>query len=268
MQNKENIQKQPWLGILLPAILCILWILIFRGEPESGGALPSPKTMGMMLYDFVFGGLDMTTYSGEMVEHLSASAFRVLKGFLLASVLGMTMGFVTGKSYLVYQIVDPLLQAIRAIPGIGFLPIAIVWFGVGEKNTLFLITMAAFFPVYLNTYEALVRVPRDFIRSGQMLGAKGFTLFRTVIFPAAFPQIFVGLRLSLGISWAYLVLGEMTGVSIGIGAVMMNGRMLGNVALVITGMVAIAIAGKLTDWLLLLLYRIFYEKGGVRRSEK
>lgn len=268
MQKQINNRKQPWLGIFLPAILCLLWIFIFRGEPQTGGALPSPRTMGMMLYDFAFGGLDMTTYSGEMLEHLGASGLRVLKGFLLSSVLGMSMGFITGKSATFYQLVDPMLQAIRAIPGIGFLPIAIVWFGVGEKNTLFLITMAAFFPVYLNTYEAIVRVPRDYIRSGQMLGAKGMTLFTKVIFPAAFPQIFVGLRLSLGISWAYLVLGEMTGVAVGIGAVMMNGRMLGNVALVITGMIVIAIAGKLSDWLLILLYRVFYEKGGVRRHGK
>ncbi|MDD3337350.1 MAG: ABC transporter permease [Lachnospiraceae bacterium] len=173
----------------------------------------------------------------------------------------MLMGFLTGRSNCCRKLLDPMLQAVRAIPGIGFLPISIVWFGVGEKNTLFLITLAAFFPIYLNTQEGISNVPTEYIRSGQMLGAKGISLFATVIFPAAFPQIFVGLRLGLGVAWAYLVLGEMTGVSQGIGAVMMNGRMLGNVELVMTGMIVIAVMGKLADCILLHLYRLFYEKG-------
>lgn len=256
--------KQAWLGWIVPAILCIIWIMISKDGEAVSRALPTPKELAMMMYDFAVGGLDLTTYSGTLIENLLTSTGRVLKGFLLASVLGMTAGFVMGKSEKICRMIDPMLQAVRAIPGIGFLPISIVWFGVGEKNTLFLITLAAFFPVYLNTMEGVMKIPKDYIRSGRMLGAKGPALFGTVIFPAAFPQIFVGLRLALGLSWAYLVLGEMTGVTVGIGAVMMTGRMLGNVSLVITGMVVIAVAGKLCDWALVMLYRLFYEKGSVQ----
>ena len=153
---------------------------------------------------------------------------------------------------------DPLVQAVRAIPGIGFLPISIVWFGVGEKNTLFLITLAAFFSDLLKYPGGGCLYSEDYLRSGRMLGARKASLFWHVILPAAVPQVFVGLRLGLGVAWAYLVLGEMTGVSKGIGAVMMNGRMLGNVELVMTGMIVIAAAGKLTDYLLLKVYELAY----------
>lgn len=253
-------QKNNWIGLLLPVLLLTGWILFTAGEESY--ALPTPKRLILTIYDFATGRLELTSYSGEMFMHLWKSTGRVLRGFALASVLGITAGFLTGRIPVLKKAVDPFVQAVRAIPGIGFLPISIVWFGVGDKNTLFLITLAAFFPVYLNTQEGAAEIPQDYIRSGYMLGAKGITLFRTVIFPAAFPQIFIGLRLALGVSWAYLVLGEMTGVTRGIGAVMMNGRMLGNVEIVMTGMAVIAVAGKLTDYILVKLYQCIYIRRG------
>ena len=247
-----------WVSWLLPALLCAVWILAAEAGGKESYALPSPRQLLLVVYDFLTGTLELTPYSGQLPEHLGRSAFRVLKGFLLAGGLGITMGFLTGRLPFFRRMTDPLVQAVRAIPGIGFLPISIVWFGVGEKNTLFLITLAAFFPIYLNTQEGAASIPEDYLRSGRMLGARKASLFWHVILPAAVPQVFVGLRLGLGVAWAYLVLGEMTGVSKGIGAVMMNGRMLGNVELVMTGMIVIAAAGKLTDYLLLKVYELTY----------
>ena len=157
---------------------------------------------------------------------------------------------------------------IRAVPGIGWLPVAIVWFGVGEGNTLFLISLAAFFPIYVNTAHAAATVPGQLTKAGRMMGARGLTLFRTVIFPASFPEAAVGLRLGLGVAWAYLVLGEVTGVATGLGAVMNDGRMLGHVDIVLAAMIVIAAAGKLTDLLLLAACRAYCPQMRKRRGGK
>ncbi len=197
----------------------------------------------------------MTPYSGTCIPHLLESLRRVTTGFLAATAVGLPLGFITGRFSLMRRLFDPFIHAIRAIPGIGWLPIAIVWFGVGEGNTLFLIGLATFFPIYVNTAHGASEIPELTIRAGQMMGARGFTLFRTVLFPAAFPQIAVGLRLGLGISWGYLVLGEVTGVNEGLGAVMTDGRMLGHVDIVLATMIVIAVCGKLTDILLMAICR-------------
>ncbi len=157
---------------------------------------------------------------------------------------------------------------IRAVPGVGWLPVAIVWFGVGEGNTLFLISLAAFFPIYVNTAHAAATVPEQLIKVGKMMDAHGLTLFRTVIFPASFPEVAVGLRLGLGVAWAYLVLGEVTGVATGLGAVMNDGRMLGHVNIVLAAMIVIAAAGKLTDLLLLAACRAYCPQMRKRRGRK
>lgn len=181
-----------WVSWLLPALLCAVWILAAEAGGKESYALPSPRQLLLVVYDFLTGTLELTPYSGQLPEHLGRSAFRVLKGFLLAGGLGITMGFLTGRLPFFRRMTDPLVQAVRAIPGIGFLPISIVWFGVGEKNTLFLITLAAFFPIYLNTQEGAASIPEDYLRSGRMLGARKASLFWHVILPAAVPRYLWG----------------------------------------------------------------------------
>jgi NitT/TauT family transport system permease protein len=132
-----------------------------------------------------------------------------------------------------------------------------VWFGVGEKTTLFLISLAAFFPIYVSAAQGASSVPLLLIRAGKMLGANKFTLFSTVVVPAALPSTIAGLRLGLGLSWAYLVLGELTGVANGLGAVMMDARMLGHVDMVIVSMVCIGFLGRTSDLILVLFFRRF-----------
>lgn len=248
-------RKSDFTGLIIPAAVIVLWqvVSVFGIVPEY--KLPSPLTLVRVLWDFIFGTLEITPYSGTCVSHLLQSLRRVLTGFLAALLIGLPMGFLTGRVPVFRRLFDPFIHAIRSVPGIGWLPIAIVWFGVGEGNTLFLIALATFFPIYVNTAHGASKVPVPLIRAGRMMGAEGLTLFRTVLFPAAFPQIAVGLRLGLGISWAYLVLGEVTGVSEGLGAVMTDGRMLGHVDIVLATMIVIAACGKLTDLLLLFVCR-------------
>jgi NitT/TauT family transport system permease protein len=121
---------------------------------------------------------------------------------------------------------------------------------VGENTTLFLISLAAFFPIYVNAAQGASSVPPLLIRAGRMLGANKLMIFTTVIIPASMPSTLAGLRLGLGISWAYLVLGELTGVTYGLGAVMMDARMLGHVEMILVSMIFIGLFGRISDMIL------------------
>lgn len=256
MNEKRQAVHDRLLAYILPALAVLVWFLMTELGDTPNYVMPSPREFLEVFWDFIFGGLKASPYSGKMLKNLLTSGVRVMKGFALASVLGISLGFLTGRIAFLKKIVDPTVQALRSVPGIGYLPLGMVWFGVGEGNTMFLISLAAFFPVYLNTQEGASRVPELYLRAGRMLGAEKLTLFFTVVLPSAYNNVAVGLRLALGTSWAYLVLGEMTGVTVGIGAIMMDGRMLGHVDIVIVCMIVIAITGKLCDWCLICVLRL------------
>lgn len=252
-------------GLVLPVIILIGWYIASASGRMPGYLFPSPQEFLQVTADFATGTGKLTPYSGKLIENMAASCMRVLIGFGVAAVFGLLLGFMTGRIPVVKRAVDPTVSMLRSVPGIGWLPLAMVWFGIGEKTTIFLIALAAFFPIYINAAHGASEVPLLLIRAGRMLGASKATLFTTVILPAAFPSAVVGLRLGLGVSWAYLVLGELTGVSRGLGAVMMDSRMLGQVEMIPVSMVCIAVLGSLSDKLLVkacgLIYP--YKKGDV-----
>lgn len=253
-------------GLILPITILIIWCIMAEGNLIPNYKIPSPNALIKEFIDFAIGRYNESPYSKQLIINLSASIKRVGIGFLIAILMGVPLGFLTGRIKLLKKLLDPMINAIRSIPGIGWLPIAIVWFGVGQKNTLFLMSLAAFFPIYLNTQSGAIQVSPMLIRAGHMLGAKKLRLFITVIFPAAFPNVLVGLRMGLGVAWGYLVLGEMTGVDKGIGAIMSDARMLGNVDIIIICMFIIGILGKLTDWLLLKICSLFYHKEEMNKN--
>lgn len=253
--------------LIVPALLVLIWFGASAGGALPGYKLPSPQRLALVLIDFATGSLQITPYAGKMLPSLLPSLRRVLCGFLIAAAAGLALGFATGRVPLLRRLLDPMLHALRAVPGIGWLPVAIVWFGVGEGNTLFLISLAAFFPIYVNTAHGAKEVPELIIRAGRMMDAHGAALFREVILPAAFPEAAVGLRLGLGVAWAYLVLGEVTGVSEGLGAVMSDGRMLGHVDIVLAALLVIAVCGKLSDLALGALCRAVCPQMRARRGK-
>lgn len=244
--------------MILPVFILIFWIFASSNGIIPAYIFPSPKNLFRVFVDFISGSSKLTPYSGTFVSNFSVSCMRVFIGFIIASIFGLILGFLTGRSLVIKRIIDPTTNLIRTIPGIGWLPIAMIWFGVGEKTTIFLIALAAFFPIYINTAHGASQVSPLLIRAAKMLGANKITLFKTVIFPSAFPFILVGLRLGLGIAWAYLVLGELTGVSKGLGAIMMDSRMLGQVEMILVAMISIAILGRISDYLLVKILKIIF----------
>jgi sulfonate transport system permease protein len=244
-----------WLPFVLPGMLLSTWLLLTGTGHLPEYVLPSPGRAVLTAVDFVWGRWQLNAYSGTFLGHAAASLQRVALGFALAAVVGVPCGLLTGCSQWTRRLLDPTVHAVRAVPGIGWLPIAMVWFGVGTRTTVFLIALAAFFPIYVNAALGARSVRPLWVRAAKMLGASRRDLFFTVTLPAGLTATADGLRLGLGVSWAYLVLGELTGVPDGLGAVMMDARMNGQVEIILVTMLAIAVVGRLSDLLLLALFR-------------
>ncbi len=254
--------KADALGMALPGIILVIWYIVTADGRVPQYLLPSPAQLYKVGMDFAFGNLHITPYAGTLYGHAIESILRVLRGFAVAALFGLPLGLLTGRSQWVRRFLEPTVHLFRAVPGIGWLPLAMVWFGVGEKTTQFLIALAAFFPIYINAAQGASNVSPLFVRAGKMLGASKITIFTTIIIPASLPSLLSGLRLGLGLSWAYLVLGELTGVNRGLGAVMMDARMLGHIDMVVVSMICIAVLGWFSDTILRGIFRLFQPKRG------
>ncbi len=231
--------------IALPILLVIAWHIAVKATGTR--LIPLPKDVGIMLWDFAFGGVYDDAYSKTMLIHLWASVKRVYGGFFAAAALGVPLGLVIGRVKLIRELVDPTLQVLRPVPVTAWLPLSMIFFGLGPNAAIFLVFLGAFYPIVLNTTFGVRSVDVKLFEAAAMLGCDGGSLFRQVVLPAALPSIFNGLRLGHGFAWILIVVGEMTGVQEGLGAVIMDARMLSRADLVIAGMIVIGVAGFVSD---------------------
>jgi len=215
--------------------------------------VPAPYQVGVMMWDFIFGGIHDDAFSATIGTHLLASMQRVYGGFLLAIVIGVPLGLLIGKVPLIRQMLDPTLSLLRPIPVTAWLPLSMIFFGLGPRSAIFLVFLGAFYPILLSTIFGVRSVDPRLFEAAAMLGCDGSRMFRQIVLPAATPSIFNGLRLAHGFAWILIVVGEMTGVPTGLGSVIMDGRTLSRTDLVITGMIVIGIAGFLTDRIIVAL---------------
>lgn len=165
----------------------------------------------------------------------------------------LPLGLLIGRVPLIRELLDPTLQALRPIPVTAWLPLSMIFFGLGPKAAIFLVFLGAFYPILLNTTFGVRAVEPRLFEAAAMLGCKGPSMFRKVVLPAAMPSIFTGLRLGHGFAWILIVVGEMTGVPQGLGALIMDGRSLARTDLVIAGMLVIGVAGFASERLLVAL---------------
>jgi NitT/TauT family transport system permease protein len=180
---------------------------------------------------------------------------RVYGGFALALAVALPLGLMIGRIPLVRQLLDPTFQLLRPIPVTAWLPLAMIMFGLGPRSAFFLVFLGAFYPILINTIFGVRSVDPRLFEAASMLGCQGSAQFFKVVLPASLPAIFTGLRLGLGFAWVVIVVGEMTGVPTGLGAIIMEARQLSRTEIVICGMVVIGIAGFITDRLVLALGR-------------
>jgi len=263
VNEKKTKGKRPLgslvLGLLLPLLLLALWEGISRFNLVPAYLLPSPEQVLITAKSYIFDQPGSGPYSGRFWGDLSASLVRVVSGFSLAALCAIPLGLCSGRIERINALLSGLVNGLRAVPGICWLPLAMIWFGIGLKTTVFLVALAAFFPIYQNTLTGSALVAPVYLQAGAMLGVSPLGRVFSIIVPMAMPNIIVGLRLGMGIAWAYLVLGELTGVPDGLGAVIMDARMLGQTDLIVVGIFLIALIGKLCDSLLVLLLRTLFK---------
>ncbi len=243
---------QSWLTpVIVPLLLLMGWHV---GVKVSGTQLiPLPKEVGLMLIDFAFGGIYDDAFSETLPLHLWKSLTRVYGGFFAAALLGIPLGLLIGRIRFMRDLLDPTLQLLRPVPVTAWLPLSMIFFGIGPNAAIFLVFLGAFYPIVFNTIFGVKAVEGRLFEAALMLGCSGSSLFRQVVLPASIPSILNGLRLGHGFAWILIVVGEMTGVPEGLGAVIMDGRMLSRTDLVIAGMAVIGVVGYTTDRLLVAL---------------
>jgi NitT/TauT family transport system permease protein len=231
--------------LIVPVILVAGWDLCVRMTGTR--LIPLPRDVAIMLYDFTFGGIYDDAFSKTIHIHFWKSVQRVYGGFFAAAAVGIPLGLLIGRITFVRNLLDPTLQMLRPVPVTAWLPLSMIFFGLGPNAAIFLVFLGAFFPIVLNTTFGVRSVDHKLFEAASMLGCNGSSLFRQVVLPAATPSIFNGLRLGHGFAWILIVVGEMTGVPEGLGAVIMDGRTLSRTDLVIAGMIVIGLAGFLSD---------------------
>ena len=233
------------LGAGFPILLIFLWhvAVIYTGTR----LIPSPRQVAVMMWDFSFGGIYDDAFSGTILTHIVKSMQRVYGGFLLAAVIGIPLGLLIGRIRVLQDLLDPTISLLRPIPVTAWLPLSMIFFGLGPNAAIFLVFLGAFYPILLNTTFGVRSVDVKLFEAAAMLGCAGSAMFRQVVLPAALPSIFNGLRIAHGFAWILIVVGEMTGVPTGLGSVIMDGRTLSRTDLVVTGMIVIGALGFVTD---------------------
>ncbi len=239
------------LSFVVPLLLLLGWHLAVKAGMTR--LIPSPADVAEYMVDFAWGGIWDDAFSATLHLHLMASASRVYGGFILAAMVAVPLGLLIGRVPLIRQLLDPFLQLMRPIPVTAWLPLSMILFGLGAKSAFFLVFLGAFYPILLNTVFGVKNVEPRLFEAAAMLGCRGNAQFFKVVLPAALPSIFTGLRLGLGLAWFVIVIGEMTGVPQGLGAVIMDGRTLSRTELVICGMIVIGIAGFVSDRVVVML---------------
>ncbi len=233
------------LALIVPVLLLILWQAATTLRWIR--LIPTPYETALYMVDFVLGGIYDDAFSGTAHLHLLASLQRVFGGFGLAVCAALPLGLLIGRNPIARQVLDPFFQLMRPIPVTAWLPLSMILFGLGAKSAFVLVFLGAFYPILLNTIFGVKNVDPKLFEAASMLGCNGNSQFFRVVLPAALPSIFTGLRLGLGLAWFVIVVGEMTGVPQGLGAVIMDGRTLSRTELVICGMIIIGLVGYISD---------------------
>jgi sulfonate transport system permease protein len=236
---------RPALGLALPLGLALAWEIAVAKGLSDGRLVPPPSVILATL-----GGL---ARSGELAQHAIATLLRVAAGFGLGVAAGTLFGAITAYSLRARLLLDPTLQALRAIPSIAWVPLFILWFGIFEAPKIMLIAVGVFFPVYLGVLGAISSVDRKIVEVGRIFRLSGPAMVWRILLPAALPAYVVALRAGLGLGWMFVVAAELMGASEGLGYLLVDGQQLGKPAQIVAAIITFAVLGKLTDSMLAIL---------------
>ena len=217
-------------------LFVLVWTLIARrlGNPVL---LPTPAA--------VLEGFYQLLADGYLVQDVLASLKRVFTGFLIAAAIGVPLAMLLAYFLPLRRLVLPLVTLLRPIPPIAWIPIAILWFGIGDKPSFFITAIAAFFPIFLNSFFGGTSVEEQHMNAARSLGAKKASLLIRILFPSALPMIWTGLKIGLGQSWMAVVTAELIAAQSGLGYMIQTSRLNLETSYVLVGMVTIGVLGSL-----------------------
>jgi ABC-type nitrate/sulfonate/bicarbonate transport system permease component/ABC-type nitrate/sulfonate/bicarbonate transport system substrate-binding protein len=233
--------------VTLPLGVFVVWHVATSAQLMSSLVLPSISSVG----NTIVNQLTIGTFKGDLAISIS----RILKGYTLATLFGILFGVIMGMSLSANRFFTLAFKSIRQIPMMAWVPLLVMWFGIGEASKVAVIFLASFFPILMNTIDGITRVDDKLVEVGHMYQLSRWRLFREIYLPGALPSIFVGLKLALGISWMAVVGSEMIAASSGIGFRINDARSLMDYSVVFAGMIVIAIAGVLMDLVLSVIAR-------------
>ena len=229
-------------GWILPGILVAGWELLARAGLIDASLFSSPSQIAAEWWKI--------TSNGELLAHLEATLLRLFSGFAIGVSAATFLGALTGYSAIARRLLDPLLQSLRSIPSMAWVPLFLLWLGIGESSKISLIALGAFFPVYLNLMNGVRNVDRKLVEAGLANGFRGLALAKAVILPASLPAYLVGLRQGLSLGWMFVVAAEIMGASRGLGYLLIDGQTTGRPAIMMLSVILFAICGKVSDGVL------------------
>lgn len=226
----------------LSAVILVTWQALSRLGYIKPLILPPPSQVALTFWDL--------TRNGAMVRHVGISVLRVLEGFGIAAILGLGLGIAIGLSRTLDRLTDLIIQVVKPIPPIAWIPLAILWFGIGEESKVYIIFLGAFFPIVINTIDGIRQTDHKFVEVARILEVPRFKFIRKVVIPGAYPAIMTGIRVGLMVAWMCVVAAELIAASSGIGYLIMDARQLSQSDVVLVGMITIGVIGKLMDSLI------------------
>ena len=229
--------------------MLVLWQLLSSAGVLPSGKIPSPADIVSAVKELLVQGLPV---GNTLIIHCCYSLLRVICGFGLAVVIAVPLGISLGWSRILRDILTPVIEIIRPIPPLAWIPLAILWFGIGLKSASFIIFLGCFFPILLSTISGVLAVDTVLVEAAKTLGAKEKEIFLKVLVPGATPSIYTGIRIGMGIGWMTLVAAEFTGVKsgYGLGYLIMTARDIQRPDYVVAGMTVIGLVGYLLDLVL------------------
>jgi sulfonate transport system permease protein len=226
-------------GFILPVLLVIVWHLASISGLVKPYLLPPPSAVVTTLWEM--------TLNGKLLMHVQASVARWAIGFIFGGGIGLLLGSWVGLSRRAELALDTSVQMLRTVPFLAMAPLLIIWLGLDEAPKITLVGLAAFFPLYINTFAGIRNVDRKLIEVGQVYQLSPAEMLTRVIIPAALPAVFTGVRYGLGVAWLALVVAELMGATRGLGFMLVEGREFVRIDVIVGGIILFSLVGKLVD---------------------
>lgn len=246
--KNDNYKRRYWMGGIAFVIIFFLWKVLSLYGGWNTHIFPDPITVVRSLYELL--------ENGTLIRHAVASLYRVTAGFYLAIIFGIPLGILLGRLQYARWLLNPIIQFLRPISPLAWIPLALLWFGIGDQPAIFLIFLSSFFPLVVSTTIAVHNINPTYLQVAVNFNFNSFETLTKVIFPAIMPEVITALRLTVTIAWLVVVAAEMIAVQSGLGYLILDSRNALRMDYVMDGMIVIGVIGIILDSLMHRLGRI------------